>query len=625
MAIENLANKIEEGKSRKHHVLFLSIDIKGAFDNIQHNNIINYLQNTTTPTNIKQMFEDLLKNRKVVLNTAEGPAVRAQRQGCPQGSCSGPALWNLVSNDILQQDWPENTTIQAFADDFAIVTHAPTKKAIEDQTHSAIRKFQNWANKNSLKISTNKTNFILFSKLVKGPSIKWNGNNIKRKHAIKYLGLQIDDKLNWNAHLRYQATRAAILHQNLLKIAGNSWGIKKSHRKTLYLTVIERMLAHGAVIWCQDPTERMKRKLAAIQRPFLLAISGAYRTTSTAALQTILGIPPLHLQLQREAKGISLYRLHHNNNCLNLDPDKVDSKITGWTSHPSVHLQDRQISLEDGGSFFEINGIYTDGSKTEKGVGAAFCVFQNGYPTTAWTSKLAEYNTVFQAEILALYKAVNYIQSTSTPTTIYVDNKASIQAAANPKSKNWKAREIFKTLASNPNINISWIKAHTGHAGNESADLQAKQAAESEQDIQPEPYPISYVKSTLRQAMMVKWQREWDLGDTGRNIHLLIPKVTLQLTPWRREEILFFTGHGPFPTYLKRFNLAADNLCTCGEVGSPLHFATECILTSSFHLRKPSENLIQEWLSRVAGNPLSRLKISKLVRFLHEESALFHH
>ncbi|XP_055944563.1 uncharacterized protein LOC129975528 [Argiope bruennichi] len=208
---------------------------------------------------------------------------------------------------------------------------------------------------------------------------------------------------------------------------------------------------------------------------------------STAALQTILGIPPLHLQLQREAKGISVYRLHNNNNSLNIDPNEVDSKLTGWTSHPSVHLQDRQISLEDGRSFFDVNGIYTDGSKTEKGVGAAFCVFQNGYPTTTWTSKLAEYNTVFQAEILALYKAVNYIRSTSTTTTIYVDNKASIQAAANPKSKNRKAREIFKILSSNININLSWIKANTGHAGNKSADIQAKQAAESDQDIQPEP------------------------------------------------------------------------------------------------------------------------------------------
>ncbi|GBN67921.1 hypothetical protein AVEN_128715-1 [Araneus ventricosus] len=53
----------------------------------------------------------------------------------------------------------------------------------------------------------------------------------------------------------------------------------------------------------------MKRKLSSIQRPFLLQISRAYRTTPTAALQTILGIPPLHMQLQFEARFTSNYRL----------------------------------------------------------------------------------------------------------------------------------------------------------------------------------------------------------------------------------------------------------------------------------------------------------------------------
>ncbi|XP_055951673.1 uncharacterized protein LOC129987758 [Argiope bruennichi] len=617
--------EIKLAKQNKNHVLLLSIDIKGAFDNIQHAAIEDYLNNSNSPANLIEIFKDILKNRKVVLNTAEGPAEREQKQGCPQGSCSGPALWNLVANEILQQEWPRNTTIQAFADDFAIITHAPTRKEIENQTHAAIEKFSKWANKNKLEISINKTNYIFLSKIVRGPSIKWNGTAIKRKKSIKYLGIQIDDKLNWNAHLRYQATRAAILHQNLLKIAGKSWGIKQAQRKTLYSTVIERVLAHGAAIWCQDPTERMKRKLAAIQRPFLLAISGAYRTTSTAALQIILGIPPLHLQLQREAKGISLYRLKNpTNNCdLQISELEIDCKISGWTSHPSVHLEDHQISLDDGGLRSDPNGIYTDGSKTDKGVGAAYCVFNNGVTTTTWATKLAHHNTVFQAEILALYKAAEFLKSTSATSTIYVDNRASILAAKNPKSNNKCARKIFAILSTNANIKISWIKAHAGYAGNEKADRLAKQAADSDSPIQPEPYPISFIKSSLRRNMLEKWQTEWDNGETGRLIYQLLPKATQQLTPWRREEILFFTGHGPFPTYLKRFNLADEPYCTCGEVGSPLHYATECILTTSYHLTKPSANLQQVWFSRVADNSLSRAKIRKMVQFLHEESQLF--
>ncbi|GBM54908.1 hypothetical protein AVEN_77818-1 [Araneus ventricosus] len=84
------------------------------------------------------------------------------------------------------------------------------------------------------------------------------------------------------------------MQQNLKRIAGGNWGISQIHRWTLYKKVIERMLAHGSSAWCLNPTIKMKNKLSSIQRPFLLHISGAYRTNPTAALQTILGIPPTH-------------------------------------------------------------------------------------------------------------------------------------------------------------------------------------------------------------------------------------------------------------------------------------------------------------------------------------------
>ncbi|GBN37903.1 hypothetical protein AVEN_224020-1 [Araneus ventricosus] len=137
--------------------------------------------------------------------------------------------------------------------------------------------------------------------------------------------------MNSNTHLEGQSTRATHLYQNLLKIAGKSWGVPMNHRRALYKTVIERVLAHGAVALCLEPTLRISRKLSTIQRPFLLAISGAYRTTSTAALQVILGIPPLHLQLQREARGTALFRLRLplSTNVSDIDPSEIEEKATG--------------------------------------------------------------------------------------------------------------------------------------------------------------------------------------------------------------------------------------------------------------------------------------------------------
>ncbi|GBN16217.1 hypothetical protein AVEN_212575-1 [Araneus ventricosus] len=105
-------------------------------------------------------------------------------------------------------------------------------------------------------------------------------------------------------------------------------------------------------------TEKMKTSL----RPFLLAISGAYRTTSTAAIQVILGIP-----LQREARSTDLYRLKLpvSTNFGDIDPSEIKEKATGWSAHPSEHRSPTQISLDDGGNISTGFRIYTDGSETE--------------------------------------------------------------------------------------------------------------------------------------------------------------------------------------------------------------------------------------------------------------------
>ncbi|GBM92241.1 hypothetical protein AVEN_203046-1 [Araneus ventricosus] len=315
----------------------------------------------------------------------------------------------------------------ASGNDFVLVSHAPTyaptRVQLESQINESIAKFSTWTSKNQLQISAEKTNYLLISKLVRGPTIRWQGERIKRAYAIKYLGIYIDEKMNWNTHLKAQSTRATQLYHNLLKIAEKSWGVPLNHRRTLFKTVTERVLARGAVAWCLEPTVRIARKLSTIQRPFLLAISGAYRTTSTAALHITLGIPPLHIQLQREARGTALFRLRLplSTNVSDIDPSEMEEKATVWSAHPSEHLSPTQIFLDDGGNINTGLTIYTDGSKTEKGVGAAFCVLAAVNITHRWSTRLSLRNTVFQAEILALLKAVEHAVTLPTQQLTVVE------------------------------------------------------------------------------------------------------------------------------------------------------------------------------------------------------------
>ncbi|GBL90977.1 hypothetical protein AVEN_184377-1 [Araneus ventricosus] len=58
-------------------------------------------------------------------------------------------------------------------------------------------------------------------------------------------------------------------------------------------------------------------------------------------------------------------------------------------------------------------------------------------------------------------------------------------------------------------------------------------------------------------------QDNWGNGETGRSTHDIVPMVSNKPVGWNREEIMFVTGHGPFPSYLHRFNLRKHDNCLC--------------------------------------------------------------
>ncbi|GBN93704.1 hypothetical protein AVEN_14714-1 [Araneus ventricosus] len=206
--------------------------------------------------------------------------------------------------------------------------------------------------------------------------------------------------------------------------------------------------------------------------------------------------------------------------------------------------------------------------------------------STGGSAKLND-NTVFQAELTALHETVIYASPLPNHNTskIHVDNKASIMASSNSKSTNETARKIFKIILTNPRIKVSWVKVHAGNMGNERADQLAKDATQHGQPCSLTKLPKPHIKGLLRKSIYQEWQTSWKKGDKGRKIYNIMPLVILLPTNWIREDVVFFSQHGPFPAYLKRFHLTDSDYCSCGGIGTALHYATECIYTVSWHMR----------------------------------------
>ncbi|GBO23145.1 hypothetical protein AVEN_19062-1 [Araneus ventricosus] len=252
-----------------------------------------------------------------------------------------------------------------------------------------------------------------------------------------------------------QGAKALQQSRGLQRIAGSTWGLSPKHRAQLYRSVTERTIAHGATAWGRNISYKIKTKLDQIQRPFLLNISGAYRTSPTSALQVITGIMPLPLKIEAEANFVALTRVKKKIwvDDLELDPAQFEMKAVGWSNHPATELEEDRISVSQEFSKAEGPNLYTDGSKSEQGVGAAFCEFDaTNTLSHSWQAKLHPRNTVFQAELVGLLEATKYAATGSSDTKIWSDSLSSLQALQDPKTTSPIARQIQQILLEYPHI-----------------------------------------------------------------------------------------------------------------------------------------------------------------------------
>jgi hypothetical protein len=71
------------------------------------------------------------------------------------------------------------------------------------------------------------------------------------------------------------------------------------------------LLTYPCIRWPRVKLKASQAELSKLQRMAFLGITGLMRTAPTAAMEALLGLPPLHLQAEAEAK-VGNYKLRCN-------------------------------------------------------------------------------------------------------------------------------------------------------------------------------------------------------------------------------------------------------------------------------------------------------------------------
>ena len=126
--------------------------------------------------------------------------------GVPQGSKLGPLLFLIYINDI--KDAIKRMGIKLFWDDTLTYYWDHSIDKVLEVINEELRELKTWLKKNKLKLNIMKTKYLIMGKnidenLIENEiKIDIDGEIIERVKNIKYLGVIIDENLNWDEHFR---------------------------------------------------------------------------------------------------------------------------------------------------------------------------------------------------------------------------------------------------------------------------------------------------------------------------------------------------------------------------------------------------------------------------------------
>lgn len=578
-ALYDLMQRVGGNLRKKEITLMVSLDIEGAFDSAWWPAIKTQLIIKKCPLNLRRLTNSYLQDRKVVVGYAGKNYAKGTDKGCVQGSIAGPTFWNLLLDPLLDDLVAQGVYVQAFADDVVLIFSGQSVSKIEEIANQTLAYVHEWGIKNKLKFSTQKTHGMVITKKLKydAPRVHMGGRDIRLVDEIKLLGLTMDRKLTFNSHVSNVCRRVTNIYKQLARTAKIEWGLNPEIVRTIYVAVIEPIIMYASSAWAPATKKIMVQKqLNAVQRGFAQKICKSYRTVSLNAALVLTGLLPLDLRIQEAAQ---FYEARRGSR----DDLQVEGRVCFESApHPASQTEMEFGSLSD--TLPETlekyklpeTHIYTDGSKIQGKVGAAYTCWTNGVEVSKKKMRLESFCTVYQAELYALYQATEHLHKTKyKEVAVLSDSRSALETVRSCETFHPLAFAVRQNIASlaaeGLNIKWFWIKAHVGVPGNERADELAKEAAlYNKIAAHYDKCPASYLKKDIRSTTVEIWGRRYLGEDTAGVTKLFLPSVAeayktvkkLRLTPLLTQVL---TGHGGFAAYLNRFKCKENPSCDCDD------------------------------------------------------------
>ena len=186
-------------------------DFSKAFDTVDYKTLISQLNVLGFSKGFIQLIDNYLTDRYQYVQVDDKcSSMLKVKFGVPQGSILGPILFNLYVTH-LNINGPR--TYLQYADNTTLLRHVKLKNLQQTVTsmQDEMNEIYNWSSSNNLQLNIAKTKLMLFSTKQMsrihnlhdvGIKISSNNKNIERVNTIKILGVNFNEHLTWQDHIK---------------------------------------------------------------------------------------------------------------------------------------------------------------------------------------------------------------------------------------------------------------------------------------------------------------------------------------------------------------------------------------------------------------------------------------
>ena len=173
-------------------------------------------------------------------------------RGVPQGSILGPLLFLLFVNDIVNSSTSLHFIL--YADDTNLFLSHKNIEELMLQANVEMQRVTKWFIANKLKVNKSKTKYMIFNlkdkhkskQLLNDLDLKVDNEIVERVEYTNFLGVIIDNKLNWEKHIEGISKKVSA---NLGIIRKLRTLLPNKSLFTLYNSIIHPYLSYCNLVW----------------------------------------------------------------------------------------------------------------------------------------------------------------------------------------------------------------------------------------------------------------------------------------------------------------------------------------------------------------------------------------